>query len=80
MTILERERASLARSILNGRLWHVDGPFRDDVGLYWRAGRIKARSFEEADRIVRKYNNRMILRANQKIERSYALTDEEYIL
>lgn len=73
MTILQRERSSFARSILNGKLWHVAGPFKDECGLYWRAGRIKVRSFEAAENIVRKYNASMMLWAEQKIDRSLPL-------
>ena len=77
MTLVQRERSSLANSLISDRLWHVTGPFRYEFGRYWRAGRIKVRSFEVAERVVARFNRRMGQWAEKKIDRSRALTVSE---
>lgn len=77
MTLLQRERSSFARSILDGRLWRVGGPFKDESGYYWRAGRIKTRSSEAAERVVSRYNRRMTEWAEKKFDRALNSTDRQ---
>lgn len=58
------------RALTTDKLWHVDGPFRDEAGLYWRAGRVKSRRFEAAQSIVARFNRRVISIAERRVAMS----------